>query len=372
MNRTESWDTLKGYLPPGWEEAARETGAMRRSRNVRTAEELLAVNMVYLTEIGSFQGTSVLLRLTKGIDLNKNAVRHRIQRSWPWLQWMAEKLCRTQGFLMPKPSWLGGRRVILVDASDIALQGSQTSDYRLHYAISLFELTCQCADLTGTREGETLCRHSVSHGDIIVADRIYGTIRGMEHVRRAGGDFLLRLRSRAFTLYDAHRKPVDLSNALSTLAPLEAKALDCWYRTKEGAYEPLRIVAMRKDELAEQDALRRIKRRASRKQQPPAKPDTVALAAYIILATSLTQPPEQILALYRARWQIEQVFFRLKSLFNLGEVPGKNPDSVKAWFYGKLFVAALCETIALSLPFPPNGLSPEPSPRTAGHPQPLE
>jgi hypothetical protein len=35
--------------------------------------------------------------------------------------------------------------------------------------------------------------------------------------------------------------------------------------------------------------------------------------------------------------------YRLKSLFGYGDVPSKNEDTVKAWFYGKLFMAALCE-----------------------------
>jgi len=48
------------------------------------------------------------------------------------------------------------------------------------------------------------------------------------------------------------------------------------------------------------------------------------------------------------------VFRRLKGLFSFGEPPGSNPDSVKAWFYGKLLVAALCEAMKKEQFFPPN------------------
>ena len=81
--------------------------------------------------------------------------------------------------------------------------------------------------------------------------------------------------------------------------------------------------------------------------------DTVELNDYVVLATSLDYTNEQILELYRARWQIEQVFFRLKSLFGYGEVPSKRDDTVQAWFFGKLLLAALCETILKRMPFPP-------------------
>jgi transposase len=72
-----------------------------------------------------------------------------------------------------------------------------------------------------------------------------------------------------------------------------------------------------------------------------------------VLATSLDYTNEQILELYRARWQVEQVFQRLKTLFGYDNVPSKRDDSVKAWFYGKLLLAALCESILKKVPFPP-------------------
>jgi transposase len=94
-------------------------------------------------------------------------------------------------------------------------------------------------------------------------------------------------------------------------------------------------------------------RTASKKQEKPVQQDTAELNEYIVLATNLADTNEQILELYRARWQIEQVFFRLKSLFGYGDAPGTNPKSVKAWFYGKLLVAALCEAIIKAESFSP-------------------
>jgi transposase len=73
----------------------------------------------------------------------------------------------------------------------------------------------------------------------------------------------------------------------------------------------------------------------------------------IVVATSLDYSNDRILELYRARWQIEQVFFRLKEMYAFGEVPSSNDDSVKAWFYGKLFLAILSETITFRECFSP-------------------
>ena len=56
-------------------------------------------------------------------------------------------------------------------------------------------------------------------------------------------------------------------------------------------------------------------RRVSKRQEKAVQGDTAELNEYIVLVTSLEYTNEQILELYRARWQIEQVFYRLKSLY---------------------------------------------------------
>jgi hypothetical protein len=350
-----TWEELHRYLPKGWEEAAREQKALERSRSVKTADDLLALNLMYLTEGGSYQATSSMMAMTTDIHLNKNAVRKRIQKSWQWLRWMAERLCRTQGYAMEKPEWLTGRRVVLVDGTDMVLQGSKGSDYRLHYAFDLFGYHCEQMELTTAKEGEKLTRYKVKAEDIIIADRGYGTIRGMEHVRAGGGNYILRLKAGAFALYDAQGKRIDLLSILRPLKPVENESIACFYQTSDGSKEAVRIVAMRKDEASAAAASRALDRQVSRHQYAPVRKETRQASQYIVLATNLTEDTARVLELYRARWQIEQVFHRLKGLFAFGEVPGSNPDSVKAWFYGKLFLAALCETMVKHAAFPPEG-----------------
>jgi hypothetical protein len=68
---------------------------------------------------------------------------------------------------------------------------------------------------------------------------------------------------------------------------------------------------------------------------------------YIIVATSIEKevPAEQVLELYRMRWQIELTFKRLKSIFKYDEIAGKTEESVRAWLYGELLLSALCESL---------------------------
>jgi len=114
------------------------------------------------------------------------------------------------------------------------------------------------------------------------------------------------------------------------------------------------ITAIKKDTAAIDTAKRKMLARASRKQHKPAKVETFELNEYIILVTNLELTNAQLLELYRVRWQIEQVFYRLKSLYNYDEVPCANQETAQAWFYGKILLGALCEKIIVRQDFSPS------------------
>ena len=341
------------YLPNGWQEKAKELGAMQRdSGMIRTAESLLRLNMLYVTNEGSFQMASTGMAMTEGINLSKVAAFKRISKSGEWLRWMAKEVCAMQGTPIEKPKFLGERHVKLVDASDETTKGNQKTTWRLHYVFDLFEFQCASMELNTNKEGERLTRHVVNEKDIFIADRIYCTMSGIEHVLSSKGDFVLRFKSKAFHLYNEKGEVLDLLPLLRPLKPLENTEVSCYYKLN-GALRPLRIVAMKKDEKAIQETKRKMAQKVRRKQEKAVQADTIELNEYVVLATSLDYTNEQILELYRARWQVEQVFYRLKSLFGYGDTPSKREDTVKAWFYGKLLLAALCESILKRMSFPP-------------------
>jgi len=332
------------YLPKNWKQLARQTNAFTRSRNIKTEEDLLALNMFYITNDGSFQLASAMMKLARDISVNKNAVYERITASGEWLRVMAESLCQSASPNYAKPKFLGDKRVRLIDASDEVTKGKDKTTWRLHYDFDLFDFKSNI-ELTTNKEGEKLTRHTVHEGDIIIADRIYSTMSGIEHVLAQGGDFVIRFKSKAFNLYDIAGNRLEILPHIRHLSALENTDMHCCYKLATGELRPLRIVAMKKDDAAIAESKRKMERKTSKKQEKQIQADTVELNEYIVIITSLDYTNEQILELYRSRWQIEQVFYRLKSLFGYGDVPSKNEDTVKAWFYGKLFLATLCESI---------------------------
>jgi hypothetical protein len=325
----------------------------RASGVIREASSLLRLNMLYITNEGSFQMAATGLAMTEGIEISKTAAHKRIRKSGEWLRWLAQEMCIDDGFLIRKPSFLGARSVKLIDASDETTKGKDKTVWRLHYVFKLFEFECASMELTSNKEGERLSRHRVEKEDIFVADRMYCTITGMEHVLSNGGDFVLRFKSTAFNLYDENGEKVELLPYLRGLKPLKNTETHCYYKLPTGELRPVRIVSMRKDAKAVENCKRQMARKSSKKQEKAAQADTLELNEYVVLATSLDYTNEQILELYRARWQIEQVFYRLKSLFGYDNVPSKNDDTVKAWFFGKLLLAAICEALLKRALFPP-------------------
>jgi len=337
----------------GWREKAKELGAMsRESGVVRSAESLLRLNMLYITDEGSFQMSATGMALTEGIVMSKVAAFKRVCKSGEWLRWMAQELCAMQGATIEKPAFLGERPVKLVDASDETTSGKTKNTWRLHYVFNLFAFQCPSMEVTTNKEGEKLTRHEVNENDIMIADRIYCTMSGIEHVLENKGDFVLRFKSKAFNLYDEAGDRLALLPYLRSLKPLENTDIRCYYKL-DGKLRPLRIVAMKKDAKAVAECKRKMARKVSKKQEKAVQAETVELNEYVVLATSLDYTNEQILELYRARWQIEQVFYRLKTLFGYGDVPSKRNDTVQAWFFGKLLLAALCESILKRMSFPP-------------------
>ena len=87
---------------------------------------------------------------------------------------------------------------------------------------------------------------------------------------------------------------------------------------------------MKKDKKYCEESKRKTTKTAIKKQRNPLSDEALKLSEFIVVATSLEYTDDQIFELYRARWQIECVFLRLKSIFKFGEIPSRNEDSVLA------------------------------------------
>jgi hypothetical protein len=342
------FEQILKLLPEGWEAKAKELGALQRAREVQSPEELLRLIVLYVSEGKSFAGTRALVRLRDDCRLSKIGIYKRIRKSAEWLRWICENVYRYNGVLVEKPAWLEGRNVCLVDGSEVVTRGGQKKYYMLHYCLDVFTLGMKEFHITGMEEGEKLSNFTYFGGtDIVVGDRIYGTLPGIRYLKERGSGYVLRLRGKAFKVYDREGQEVRITEQFQGLGEGESGSIQV-YGMINGRPEPLRICALRKDRDSERAGLKRLRKINQRKRQGKAASEgQKEYNKYIIVATSLGAEvsSSSVLELYRARWQIELAFKRLKSLFEYDQIPMKVEESIHTWFYGKLLLAALCETI---------------------------
>jgi hypothetical protein len=343
----EDWQVLTLFFPEGWREKAKETGALTRQRGFDSPDTLLRVLLIHLAEGVSLRTTVAFAQEAGLCDVKDTALLYRLKSSGEWLRWMAAKL-RDQLSSTPVIDWSRKwRRILLIDASSILEPGSTGSDWRLHYSLNLRTLYCDSFEVTDKYIGESFMRFSVKPGDLLLGDRVYCTRKGISHVLSGGGDVVVRYHSVHLPLFTSRMKPFNLLGHLRTLQDGDLGDWDAYFEDALGRKTKVRLCAVRKSKEAIAKSLKTIKRRASRSGTEP-KELTLALAEYFIIVTTANRHKLKVaaaLSLYRARWQIELAFKRLKSILNLGHLPKHDPESCKAWLHGKLVVALLVERI---------------------------
>jgi hypothetical protein len=344
----DDWDILKKLLPMGWEEKARELGALRRKRKIKSAETLLRTLLIHLAEGKSLRTTAAYAHEVGLCDVNDVALLHRLQASQEWFHWMAVELCTTLQ-RAPLPNQLFHKyRIRLVDGSSISEPGSTGTDWRLHYSLLLSNLRCDTFTMTSVKTGEAFQRYPVSPGDLLIGDRGYCQRKGILYVRQHHGHVLVRFHSTNLPLFRKSGTPFVVLDSLRRLAPEQIGDWDVWFKDPDGGdLVKGRLCSVRKSQEAAEKAKKQLRQMASKKGRT-LRPETLEHAEYITVFTTTTRHVFKgltLLSLYRARWQIEFIIKRLKSILGVGHLPKHDQDSCLAWLYGKMVVALLVERL---------------------------
>jgi hypothetical protein len=347
----EDWQLLTTLLPEGWREMGWEQGALRNKKGITDPEILLRLLLLHVAgplSLHSATGRAQVLGLPA---LTKVALFKRLRNAEEWLRTMAVAMFTKSRFASAVPI-CGNYRLRAVDATRIVEPGNTGSEWRVHFSIMLPELHCDFYEVTDVRGGETFVRFPVAKGDLILGDRGYSHRRGVAHVRRQGGDVLVRLNSTNFPLLDGRGRTFDLLAHLRCLDGHKARAWSVSFKHGADLFAA-RLCAVRKSKVAAERAKERI-RQAAAKRQRILKPETLECAEYVFVLTTVAKEDfsaHAVLELYRSRWQIERVFKRMKSLMRLGHLPKKSNQSSRAWIQGKLLTVLLIERLLIEARF---------------------
>jgi hypothetical protein len=339
------WELIARLLPSDWRELARSTGALERARHVRTPDSLLRLIFLYAASGLSLQQASARATLSGLARISDVGVLKRIRKAGPWLRALAERMFASRPLSCSLDAVVSERRLLAVDATHVRGPGSRGTNWRIHYVLRLPSLECDFFELTDHTGGESYTRVPVSPGDIILGDRGYCHRDGVAHVIDHGGDVLVRLNANSFPLLKEDGTELDL---LATLRTTDHEPR-CWSVSFDarGRRYQARLCAVRKSAEAAERSKRRLTK-TSRKKGKRVRPETLELAEYVFVLTTpglRSLSAADVLELYRARWQVELAFKRMKSLFGAGEVPSKDPDSARSWIYAKLLAVLLIERL---------------------------
>ena len=349
----DQFDELLRRLPAGLDLdlLARRTKAIQRKRELTSGPHLLRLALargpggLSLSQAAAW---ATMLGLAKMSD---PAVKKRLDKAVAFLDAVIASLLADKA---PGAAvhW-AGRVLRNADGSCFRERGCKTTSWRLHAVYDLGRGGFSHLELTDKHGAEAIERGAPIPGEIRVGDRNFARAASLHRFRQQSAnqaDFIVRVGWNAFNLTRSDGSDFDLITHLGTL-PADMTPHEVMLRARLGPLDPplpLRMIIRRKTPEATEAARETLRRAASRKQKG-LDPRSLVAAEFIILATSLPvegYPAEEVLAVYRLRWQIELAFKRLKSLLRMDRVPTRTDRASRSWLLTHLIMALLCDDLS--------------------------
>jgi hypothetical protein len=348
----DSFLDVLARLPPDLDldALALSTKAIQRARKVIDGRSLLRLAMARGPGGLSLNQTAAWAAMSGLAKLSDPGLKKRLDKAVPFLKaLMEQQLAERAGctaIRWPK------RSLRMVDGSNINQPASQGTDWRVHAGYDLGGGGFFHLELTDNRGAETIERGVPAPGEIRIGDRNYANAGALHAFRQQSAnqaDFIVRVRWKSFILDNIDGTPFNLTEYLGTL-PVDRLPREVSVRARVGKTRdlPLRLIIQRNTPEAIENIRRHLRRTASRRRRT-LDPRTLVAGEFIILATSLPAegyPAEDVMSVYRLRWQIELAFKRLKSLLHIDLLPTRTPEASRSWLYAHLILALLCDDLS--------------------------
>ena len=328
---SQTWEKeILPHLPQNLENLARTSGSFQRKRGISSAVDFLKVLFLYAVSGISFR---LLAAAAYGLgisDISDTAWRKKCAKAVPFLH---EVLHETLSTMFPPVSIKHThRQVLLLDASIIRQTGKKQHQQRIHTCYSLNQNRMHQIQVTDHHTAESFQLFSFHKNDIVLADAGYGKARNYAYAMKQGCDVILRITPNQFSFLDANGNKVDLCALLKEMEHNKENDSE-WFGfcQQDKKLYPVRLLAQK---LPKEKAMqsRKRKQRKAQKNGYHIKEKTLFYAEYMILITSLgvEYDREEILSLYRSRWQVELLFKRFKQNLSILTLRAGNPIYAEA------------------------------------------
>jgi hypothetical protein len=341
----EGWDQeVLPQLPRDYEQQAEQLHALRRHREFQRASDLLRGILAYVLCAPSFRqlgGWAVLIGLA---NISHVAWRGHLRKARAWLLWL---LCELLAVTNPPTSSSSSTvpRILLIDATRLKQPGGSGDDWRVHLGYDLLGGRLVNVRVADRHTAEAFELFVLGPGDIVIADRGYSRCRQLAYALRQGAHVVVRLEVQKVPLLDEQGQQLDVVAWLRESqdgTQSRAVAFDSGGQRFRG-----RLIACALPAEAAERARDKARKKAS-KQQRQLKEQTLLLAGWLLVFCSLPAArwsDEQVLALYRARWQMELLIKRMKSVLKLAQLRGKTALTNEATILARLLCWALQQQV---------------------------
>ncbi len=316
-----NWDKIiSPHLPKNLDEIAKREGVLKRKRGLRSVADLLKVLFLYACSSFSFRILAAASCALGIADISDTAWRKHFSKAVPLLRGILQAMLSALVPAVDVSAFEGMKHVLLVDASTVCQEGARQQQ-RIHLCYSLNENRMRQVKTTDKHTAESLTHFSMGREDLIIADAGYGTAQNYIYVQEQGAETILRITPKNFCLYNADGEKIHLTDMLKDAEKHHSEWVDVFGFCRYGngkKFAFVRVVANKLPEGQVEKARKRNRHRATKKQQKIGR-DTLFCAGWIVLITSLgaEYSDEEIVYLYKSRWQVELLFKRFKRNFSV-------------------------------------------------------
>jgi hypothetical protein len=335
----QEWEQVQERMGIDLEQTARQTRAIQRLREVRSAADLLRLILFFAVSDWSLRLCGAWA-LVCGIGyLSDVAILKRLRNSHAWLSHLVGQLMRKRCAGLRS---LPGVRLRILDATTLSAPGSKGIDWRIHLSFDLGQFCVDGLEVTDKHGGETLARFPVKGNEILIADAGYAFASGMGPVLWQGAGLIVRINWRNVALFTPEGQRFPMMAWLRSLSQPSETPVE--FETPQG-WVSLRLLAFPMPPDKAEEARRRVRKRYQTKQKPLSQ-ETLFAAGFVLLVTNL--PADRwnmalVFFLYRVRWQIELQIKRLKSLLHFDALRAKDPNLAQTYVLAKLLLALLID-----------------------------